>query len=109
MAPPHNIRPSITIDWINKLESDINHSLTYLPFDATDTCNISIFLLKTRWPEHVNGLDLDNLCTLVSSPDHDEFLYLKATVNWIVDVAMNCLDYTALDILQQLNTKDFAS
>ena len=91
------------------MESDINRSLTYLPFDATDTRNISTFLLKTRWPEHVNGLDLDNLHTLVSSLDHDEFPYLKATVNWIVDVAMNCLDYTALDILQRLNTKDFAS
>ena len=108
-APPHDIRPSITIDWIDEVESDINRSLTYLPFDATDTRNISTFLLKTRWPEHVNGLNLDDLRTLVSSPDHDEFPYLKATVNWIVDVAMNCLDYTALDILQRLNTKDFAS
>jgi len=79
-ALPHDIRPSITIDWIDKVESNINLSLTYLPFDATNTHNISTFLLKTRWSKYVNGLELDNLHTLVSSPDHNEFLYLKATV-----------------------------
>jgi len=32
---------------------------------------------------------------------------LKDAINWIVQVAMEYLDYTALNILQQLNTADF--
>jgi len=80
---------------------------TILLFNS-DPHYLNALLTKTKWADHVKGLDPDELCSLVRLPRANEFPLLKETMEWIIEVAMICIEGTPEIILQQLNTKELA-
>jgi len=79
-----------------------------VPLFNSDPHYLNALLTKTKWADHVKGLDLDELHSLVRLPGADEFPLLKETVEWIIEVAMICIEGTPAIILQWLNTKELA-
>jgi len=46
----------------------------------SDPRYLNALLTKTKWANHVKGLDPDELCLLVRLPRADEFSLLKETI-----------------------------
>jgi len=46
----------------------------------SDPCYLNALLMKTKWADHVKGLDPDELCSLVRLPGVDKFPLLKETM-----------------------------
>jgi len=72
------------------------------PLYNSDPRYLNALLAETKWADHVKGLDPDELRSLVRLPGADEFHLLKETVEWIIEVAMICIEETPEIILQLL-------
>jgi len=99
-------RPILNKDWIHILDTRIDDAMKIVPLFNSDPRYLNALLTKTKWTDHVKGLDLDELRSLVRLPRADEFPFLKETIEWIFEVAMICIDGTPAIILQRLNTKE---
>jgi len=99
-------RPVLNKDWIDILDTQIDDAMKTIPLFNSDPRYLNVLLTKTKWADHVKGLDPDELHLLVRLPGADEFPLLKETVEWIIEVAMICIKRTPKIILQRLNTKE---
>jgi len=99
IKPLYVFRPILNKDWID-------NAIKLSPLYNTDPRYVNTFLVKTKWVEHVKGLDPDELRSLVSSPRANEFPLLKEMVEWVFEVAMVLIKGTPEIILQHLNTKE---
>jgi len=106
IEPPYVFRPVLNKDWIDVLDTRIDDAMKLSPLYNTDPRYVNAFLVKTKWVEHVKGLDPDELRSLVSSPRANEFPLLKETVEWVFEVAMVSIKGTPEIILQRLNAKE---
>ena len=106
--PSYVFRPILNKDWINILDTWIDNAMKTILLFNSDPHYLNALLTKTKWADHVKGLDPDELCSLVRLPRANEFPLLKETMEWIIEVAMICIEGTPEIILQQLNTKELA-
>ena len=97
--PPYMFRPILNKDWIHILDTQIDNAMKIVPLFNSDPRYLNALLMKTKWADHVKGLDLDELRSLVRLPGADKFPLLKETIEWIFEVAMICIDGTPAIIL----------
>jgi len=94
--------------WIDILDTQINNVIKVIPFYNSDLHYLNVLLTKTKWANHIKGLDPDELHLLVRLSRANEFPLLKETVEWIVEVAIITIERMPEIILQCLNTKELA-
>ena len=78
--PPYMFRPILNKDWIHILDTRIDDAMKIVLLFNSDPHYLNALLTKTKWADHIKGLDPDELCSLVRLPGADKFSLLKETM-----------------------------
>jgi hypothetical protein len=73
---------------------------------TTDHRSISPWLLTTRWHQHIEGYQINELINLIAFPNQNEFPGLKTVVIRYFQDATNLLTSLSELTLQILNSED---
>ncbi|KAJ3562154.1 hypothetical protein NP233_g9754 [Leucocoprinus birnbaumii] len=103
--PPSEAKPD-KFAFLKPFNKIINHIIKPQSLYTEDHRSVSAWLKHTKWHEHCRDFEADALRQLVQLPARDEFPRLKATVSYVIDCAMLCVDTVSTRIRQLLNTGD---
>jgi hypothetical protein len=100
-------KPDVMPDdiYLKNLKSWMSEDDDICPSDL-NAHQISPWLLSTRWHEHVEGLEVEELRKLVATPKKTEFPGLQEGLQYLTIYCLGAMESTPELILQRLNTPD---